>query len=41
MTAPRTMGDAAWWLGIRAYGFVALMAVFVVGIVILGVSKVF
>jgi hypothetical protein len=37
MTAPRTMGDAAWWLGSRSLGVVALFGMFVVGLVILGV----
>jgi hypothetical protein len=35
MTAPRTMGDAAWWLGSRGYGVLALLLVSVVGLLVL------
>lgn len=41
MTAPRTMGDAAWWLGSRSLGVVALVGVSMIGIVVLGLIKCF
>jgi hypothetical protein len=36
MTTPRTMGDAAWWLGSRGFGVVALVGAIVIGIVVVG-----
>lgn len=35
MTAPRTMGDAAWWLGSKGYGVLALLLVVLVGLLAL------
>lgn len=39
MTAPRTMGDALWWLGSRSIGFMALVGVVVAGLVALGLIR--
>jgi hypothetical protein len=41
MTTPRTMGDAAWWLGSRSLGVVATVGLLVVGVVVLGLMKCF